>query len=142
MAQLSPLLKMYTLGHDFVPPGIHAGGLRYHGDSPLVSQLVREGIVEAAAYPQRAVFAAAMTFARTEGIIPAPECAHAIKTAIDEALRCKESGEKQVIGFCLSGHGHFDMTAYARYLSGDLQDLDYSEEEMRRALAQLPQVNA
>ena len=142
MAQLSPLLKMYTLGHDFVPPGIHAGGLRYHGDSPLVSQLVREGLAEAVAYPQRAIFAAAMTFARTEGIIPAPECAHAIKAAIDEALRCKESGEKQVIGFCLSGHGHFDMTAYDRYLSGDLQDLDYSEEEMRRALAQLPQMNA
>jgi tryptophan synthase beta chain len=142
MAQLSPLLKMYTLGHDFIPPGIHAGGLRYHGDSPLVSQLVREGIAEAAAYPQRAIFAAAMTFARAEGIIPAPECAHAIKTVIDEALRCQESGEKKVIGFCLSGHGHFDMTAYERYLSGNLQDLDYSEEEMRRALAQLPRVNA
>src|SRR5215813_11078913 len=141
MAQLSPLLKMYTLGHDFVPPGIHAGGLRYHGDSPLVSQLVRQDIVEAAAYAQRAIFAAAMTFARAEGIIPAPECAHAIKATIDEALRCKESGEKQVIGFCLSGHGHFDMTAYDHYLSGDLQDLDYSEEEMRRALTQLPRVN-
>ncbi len=141
MAQLSPLLKMYTLGHDFVPPGIHAGGLRYHGDSPLVSQLVREGVVEAAAYPQRAIFAAALTFAQTEGIIPAPECAHAIKAAIDEALRCKESGEKQVIAFCLSGHGHFDMTAYDRYLSGDIQDLDYPQEEMSRALARLPQVN-
>ena len=141
MAQLSPLLKMYTLGHDFVPPGIHAGGLRYHGDSPLVSQLVREGIVEAVAYLQRPVFAAALTFARTEGILPAPECAHAIKAAVDEALRCKESGQKKVIGFCLSGHGHFDMTAYDRYLSGEIQDLDYSDEEMRRALAQLPRVN-
>src|SRR5215510_6444866 len=141
MAELSPLLKMYTLGHDFVPPGIHAGGLRYHGDSPLVSQLVREGVVEAVAYAQRAIFAAAMTFAQAEGIIPAPECAHAIKAAVDEALRCKESSEKQVIGFCLSGHGHFDMTAYDHYLSGDLQDLDYSEEEMRRALTQLPRVN-
>src|SRR5437870_3991572 len=141
MARLSPLLKMYTLGHDFVPPGIHAGGLRYHGDSPLVSQLVREGIVEAVAYAQRAIFAAAMTFARTEGILPAPECAHAIKAAVDEALRCKESGQKKVIGFCLSGHGHFDMTAYDRYLSGEIQDLDYSDEEMRRALAQLPRVN-
>src|SRR5499433_1974001 len=90
MAQLSPLLKMYTLGHDFVPPGIHAGGLRYHGDSPLVSQLVHEGLVEAVAYPQRAIFAAAMTFAQAEGIIPAPECAHAIKAAVDEALRCRE----------------------------------------------------
>jgi len=141
MARLSPLLRMYTLGHNFVPPGIHAGGLRYHGDSPLVSQLVREGIVEAVAYPQRAIFAAALTFARAEGIIPAPECAHAIKAAIDEAERCKESGEKKVIGFCLSGHGHFDMTSYDRYLSGNLQDLEYSEEEMRRALAELPRVN-
>src|SRR5262249_34632784 len=121
--------------------GIDGGGLRYHGDAPLGSQLVREGIVEAAAYPQRAIFAAALTFAQAEGIIPAPECAHAIKSAIDEALRCKASGEKKVIAFCLSGHGHFDMTAYDRYLSGDLQDLDYSEEEMNHALARLPQVN-
>lgn len=142
MARLSPLLKMYTLGHDFVPPSIHAGGLRYHGDSPLVSQLVREGIVEAVAYPQRPIFAAALTFARAEGILPAPECAHAVKAAIDEALQCKERGEKKVIGFCLSGHGHFDMTAYDRYLSGDIQDLDFSQEEMRQALAQLPQVPA
>lgn len=140
-AQLSPLLKMYTLGHSFVPPGIHAGGLRYHGDSPLVSQLVREGIVEAVAYPQRPVFAAALLFARTEGILPAPECAHAIKATIDEALHCKERGEKKVIGFCLSGHGHFDMAAYDRYLAGDLQDLDYAEEDMQRAIAQLPRVD-
>jgi tryptophan synthase beta chain len=142
MARLSPLLKMYTLGHNFVPPGIHAGGLRYHGDSPLVSQLVHEGIVEAVAYKQRPVFAAALTFAQAEGILPAPECAHAIKAAIDEALHCKESGQKKVIAFCLSGHGHFDMTAYDRYLSGEMQDIDYSEEEMRRAMAQLPRVNA
>jgi tryptophan synthase beta chain len=142
MARLSPLLKMYTLGHDFVPPSIHAGGLRYHGDSPLVSQLVHEGIVEAVAYRQQPVFAAALTFARAEGILPAPECAHAIKATIDEAVRCRESGEKRVIGFCLSGHGHFDMTAYDRYLSGQLQDLDYTEAEMQRALAQLPHVNA
>jgi tryptophan synthase beta chain len=141
LAKLSPLLKMYTLGHEFVPPGIHAGGLRYHGDSPLVSQLVHEGIVEAVAYSQRQIFAAALTFARAEGIIPAPECAHAIQTAIDEALRCKESGEKQVIAFCLSGHGHFDMSAYDRYLSGNLIDVDYSEAELRHALASLPQVN-
>jgi tryptophan synthase beta chain len=140
-AELSPLLKMYTLGHDFVPPRIHAGGLRYHGDSPLVSQLVREGIVEAVAYAQKPIFAAALTFARAEGILPAPECAHAIKAAVDEALRCKESGEKKVIGFCLSGHGHFDMTAYDRYLSSDLPDLDYSEEAIHRALARLPQVD-
>ncbi len=140
MARLSPLLKMYTLGHDFVPPGIHAGGLRYHGDSPLVSQLVHAGMVEAVAYAQRPVFAAALTFARSEGIVPAPECAHAIKAAIDEALRCKESGKKQVIAFCLSGHGHFDMAAYERYLSGAMVDVDYSEAELQRAIARLPQV--
>ncbi len=141
MARLSPLLKMYTLGHDFVPPGIHAGGLRYHGDSSLVSQLVHEGIVDAVAYSQRQIFAAALTFARTEGIVPAPECAHAIKAAVDEALRCKESREKKVIAFCLSGHGHFDMAAYDRYLSGDIQDIAYSEEELRCAMAQLPRVS-
>ncbi|MEW6301551.1 MAG: TrpB-like pyridoxal phosphate-dependent enzyme, partial [Thermodesulfobacteriota bacterium] len=140
MAKLSPLLKMYTLGHEFVPPGIHAGGLRYHGDSPLVSQLVHEGIVEAVAYAQRPVFAAALTFARAEGIVPAPECAHAIKAAIDEALRCKEGGEKKVIAFCLSGHGHFDMAAYERYLSGDMADVEYPEAERQRALAHLPHV--
>jgi tryptophan synthase beta chain len=139
-AQLSPLLKMYTLGHDFVPPSIHAGGLRYHGDSPLVSQLVHAGLVEAAAYPQRDVFAAAVTFARTEGLLPAPECAHAIQATIQEALRCKERGEKKVIAFCLSGHGHFDMTAYDRYLSGALEDPAFSPETMQQALARLPHV--
>jgi tryptophan synthase beta chain len=139
-AQLSPLLKMYTLGHDFVPPSIHAGGLRYHGDSPLVSQLVHEGLVEAVAYPQRAIFSAAITFARSEGLLPAPECAHAIKATIDEALRCKERGEKKVIGFCLSGHGHFDMAAYDRYLSGALEDQEFSEEDMRNALTHLPRL--
>jgi tryptophan synthase beta chain len=141
MAQLSPLLKMYTLGHDFVPPGIHAGGLRYHGDSPLVSQLVHEGIVEAVAYAQRPIFAAARMFAQAEGILPAPECAHAIRAAIDEALRCKESGQKKVIAFCLSGHGHFDLAAYDRYLSGDIQDLAFSQDDIRRAMANLPRVN-
>ena len=142
MAQLSPLLKMYTLGHDFVPPGIHAGGLRYHGDSPLVSQLVHEGIVEAVAYAQRPIFAAARMFAQVEGILPAPECAHAIRAAIDEALRCKESGQKKVIAFCLSGHGHFDLTAYDRYLSGDIQDVAFSQDDVRRAMANLPCVIA
>ncbi|MCS6926594.1 MAG: TrpB-like pyridoxal phosphate-dependent enzyme [Candidatus Binatia bacterium] len=140
MARLSPLLKMYTLGHGFVPPGIHAGGLRYHGDAPLVSQLVHDGVVEAVAYAQRPVFAAAVTFARAEGIIPAPESAHAIKAAIDEALSCRESGEKKVIAFCLSGHGHFDMAAYERYLSGTLVDAEYSEAEVQRAISELPQV--
>ena len=142
MAQLSPLLKMYTLGHDFVPPGIHAGGLRYHGDSPLVSQLVHEGIVEAVAYAQCPVFAAARLFAQAEGILPAPECAHAIRSAIDEALRCKERGQKKVIAFCLSGHGHFDLTAYDRYLSGEIQDLVFSQEDVQRAMANLPRVNS
>jgi len=142
MAQLSPLLKMYTLGHDFVPPGIHAGGLRYHGDSPLVSQLVHEGIVEAVAYAQRPIFAAARMFAQVEGILPAPECAHAIRAAIDEALHCKESGQKKVIAFCLSGHGHFDLTAYDRYLSGDIQDVAFSQDDVRRAMANLPCVIA
>lgn len=137
-ARLSPLLKMYTLGHSFVPPGIHAGGLRYHGDAPLVSQLVHEGVVEAVAYAQRPVFAAALTFARAEGIVPAPESAHAIQAAIDEALRCKESGEKKVIAFCLSGHGHFDMAAYERYLSGALVDVEYAEADIRRAMNELP----
>src|SRR5262249_36181093 len=141
MAQLSPLLKMYTLGHDFVPPGIHAGGLRYHGDSPLVSQLVHEGIVEAVAYAQRPIFSAARMFAEAEGILPAPECAHAIRAAIDEALRCKESGQQQVIAFCLSGHGHFDLTAYDRYLSGEIQDLAFSQDDVQRAMAKLPRVN-
>jgi tryptophan synthase beta chain len=140
-AQLAPLLKMYTLGHDFVPPSIHAGGLRYHGDSPFVSQLVHARIVEAVAYPQRAIFEAAVRFARTEGLLPAPECAHAIKAAIDEALYCKESGEKKVICSCLSGHGHFDMTAYDRYLSGSLEDLEVSETEMQQAFTQLPRVH-
>jgi tryptophan synthase beta chain len=139
-AKLSPLLKMYTLGHDFVPPSIHAGGLRYHGDSPLVSQLVQAGVVEAVAYPQRAIFEAAVRFARAEGLLPAPECAHAIKAAIDEALRCKASGKKSVIGFCLSGHGHFDMTAYERYLSGALEDQEFSEEDMRQALTHIPTI--
>lgn len=139
-AQLSPLLKMYTLGHDFVPPSIHAGGLRYHGDSPLVSQLVHEGLVEAVAYPQKTIFAAAVTFARAEGLLPAPECAHAIQAAIDEALQCKLSGEKKVICFCLSGHGHFDMTAYDRYLSGALEDQEFSPQALQNALAHLPRI--
>jgi tryptophan synthase beta chain len=141
MAQLSPLLKMYTLGHDFMPPGIHAGGLRYHGDSPLVSQLVHEGIVEAVAYAQRPIFAAAQMFARAEGILPAPECAHAIRAVIDAALQCKQNGQKKVIAFCLSGHGHFDLTAYDRYLSGEMQDVAFSQDDLQRAMTTLPQVD-
>ncbi len=139
-AQMAPIAKMYTLGHDFVPPGIHAGGLRYHGASPLVSQLVNAGVVEARAVPQLACFDAAVQFARTELIIPAPESSHAIRAAIDEALICKDTGEKKVIAFCLSGHGHFDMTAYEAYHRGELHDYDYPVESVRQAMAHLPQV--
>jgi tryptophan synthase beta chain len=123
-----------------VPPAIHAGGLRYHGAAPLLSQLVDEGIVEAIAYPQNGVFDAAIQFARTEGIVPAPESAHAIRATIDEAMRAREAGEKRVILFNLSGHGHFDMGAYDAYLAGALQDYSYPAEAIQRALTDLPQV--
>jgi len=136
----TPLMKMYTLGHDFMPPGIHAGGLRYHGDSPLVSQLYHERHLEAVAVPQRATFEAGVTFARAEGIIPAPESCHAIRAAIDEALRCKASGEPKVILFTLTGHGHFDMAAYDRYFAGELEDYDYPAEAVAASLTHLPQV--
>jgi len=140
-AQLTPLVKMYTLGHDFVPPGIHAGGLRYHGDSPLVSQLLHEGVIEAVAYKQNPVFGAAVLFSKSEGIIPAPESAHAIKAAVDEAIKCRESKEQKVIAFNLSGHGNFDMSAYDSYLSEKLEDFEMPEEEIKRALARLPKVD-
>ncbi|MEA2627126.1 MAG: tryptophan synthase beta chain [Candidatus Binatota bacterium] len=139
-AGLTPLLRMYTLGHDFVPPRIHAGGLRYHGDSPLVSQLVNEGLVEALAVPQRATFEAGVLFARTEGILPAPETNHAIRAVIDEALACRAAGEARTLLFNLSGHGHFDLAAYDRYLAGDLEDYDYPDEAIRAALERLPRV--
>jgi len=139
-AGLTPLIKMFTLGHTFIPPGIHAGGLRYHGMASLVSHLHRLKIIDAVAYPQNPVFEAAITFARSEGIIPAPESAHAIKAAIDEALKAKENGNKSVILFNLSGHGHFDLAAYDDYLSGKLKDIEFSEEEMKKALRILPQV--
>lgn len=122
-AMTTPLMWMYTLGHDFMPPRIHAGGLRYHGMAPLVSHLYHLGVIEAAAYPQTKVFEAAVQFARTEGIIPAPESAHAVRAAIDEALQAREAGEKRVILFNLSGHGMLDLTAYEAYLSGSLQDV-------------------
>lgn len=138
VAGLTPLLPMYTLGSRFVPPGIHAGGLRYHGDSALVSQLYHEGQIQARAYPQRPVFEAATLFARSEGIVPAPESAHAIRAAIDEALACKERGERRTILFGLSGHGHFDMAAYDAYLAGRLEDVEYPQEAIDRALADLP----
>lgn len=138
---LIPLLRMYTLGHTFVPPGIHAGGLRYHGDSTQVSLLYHEGTIEAKALLQRPVFDAAVLFARTEGILPAPEAAHAIRAAIEEAEAAKEAGEERVILFCLSGHGHFDLSAYDLYFRGQLQDYEYPQEEIERALAQLPTVD-
>jgi tryptophan synthase beta chain len=121
-AETAPVVKMYTLGHKFIPSPIHAGGLRYHGMSPLVSLLANEGYLEAVAYPQIPVFDAGMQFARTEGIIPAPESAHAIKCAIDEALKCRESGESKNILFNLSGHGLLDLGGYAEYLEGKLAD--------------------
>jgi pyridoxal-phosphate dependent TrpB-like enzyme len=138
---LTPLMLQYTLGHDFVPPGIHAGGLRYHGASSLVSQLVKEGIVEAIAVPQLATFEAGVQFARTEGIIPAPESNHAVRGAIDEALKAKETGEPKVIFFTLSGHGHFDMVSYDKYFAGELQDYDYPQAAIEAALARLPKVS-
>jgi len=137
---LTPLLKMYTLGHDFVPPGIHAGGLRYHGDSALVSQLYNEGLIDAVAIPQTETFEAGIQFARSEGIVPAPEATHAIAAAIRDAQRCVETGEARTILFNLSGHGHFDMSAYDRYLSGELTDYDYPEEAIQASLDKLPKV--
>jgi len=122
-AMTTPLMWMYTLGHDFMPPKIHAGGLRYHGMAPLVSHLYHLGLIEAVAYPQTKVFEAAVTFARTEGIIPAPESSHAVRAAMDEAIKAREAGEKRVILFNLSGHGMLDLSAYEAYLSGSLQDV-------------------
>ncbi|MEJ2184082.1 MAG: TrpB-like pyridoxal phosphate-dependent enzyme [Nitrospirota bacterium] len=135
---LTPLLMMYTLGHDFVPPGIHAGGLRYHADAPLLCQLLSDGLIEAVAHGQTGVFEAALTFARTEGIIPAPESAHAILGAIEEAKRAKEEGKEKVILFNLSGHGYLDLSAYQDYLEGKLVDYAYPEEKIKEALAKLP----
>ncbi len=122
MAKLTPLLKMYTLGYDFIPPAIHAGGLRYHGCSPIVSKLVTDGLMDATTYHQLEVFEAGVTFARSEGIAAAPESNHAIKCAIDEALKCKESGEEKTILFNMSGHGHFDMFSYDKYFNGELSN--------------------
>jgi tryptophan synthase beta chain len=141
-AGLTPMMPMYTLGHDFVPPPVHAGGLRYHGDSPLVCALVKAGLVEARAYRQNETFDAAVRFARTEGIIPAPEAAHAIRAAVEEAEAATESGEERVILFNLSGHGHFDLAAYDAYLAGTLEDPEFSEADMEDALARLPEAPA
>ncbi len=134
----TPLMKMFTLGHDFMPPGIHAGGLRYHGASPLVSQLYHEGLIEAVAVPQLATFEAGVMFARAEGVVPAPESCHAIRAAVDEALRCKQDGEPRTILFNLTGHGHFDMASYDRYFAGELEDFEYPEEAIQESLRHLP----
>jgi tryptophan synthase beta chain len=139
---MTPLMPMYTLGHDFVPPPVHAGGLRYHGDAPGLSALVKEGLVEAKAIAQTAAFEAAVRFARTEGIIPGPEPAHAIRAVFDEAEAAKEAGEERVILFNLSGHGHFDMSAYQAYFAGELEDLEMPENELEAALARLPEAPA
>jgi tryptophan synthase beta chain len=141
-AAMAPIVKMHTLGHTFMPPGIHAGGLRYHGMAPSVSALVASGHIEARAVHQLTTFDAAVQFSRAEGIIPAPESAHAIRVAIDEALRCKREGTKRVIAFNLSGHGHFDMTAYEAYHQGKLEDYEYPSALVVEAMKQLPQVPA
>lgn len=139
-ARLTPLVKMYTLGHTFVPAGIHAGGLRYHGMAPLLCSLYDAGYIEAVALPQTPTFAAAVQFARAEGIVPAPESAHAIRVAIDQALEAKARGEARVILFNLSGHGNLDLAAYEQYLAGKLQDYEYPAEDVARAMADLPHV--
>jgi len=141
VAGLAPIAFMYTLGHNFVPPPVHAGGLRYHGMAPIVSHCVKLGLIEARAVPQLATFEAGIQFARTEGYISAPETNHAIRVVIDEALKCKQEGKSKTILLAHSGHGHFDMAAYDQYLSGKLQDFDYPEEKVKEALAQLPQVS-
>jgi tryptophan synthase beta chain len=138
--KLTPLVKMHTLGADFIPEPIHAGGLRYHGMAPLVSLLKEHGFIEARSVHQRSSFEAGVSFARAEGILPAPEPTHAIRVAIDEALAAKEAGEGRVILFNLCGHGHFDLSAYERYLTGDLEDYEYPAEKVEAALAALPGV--
>lgn len=139
-AGLTPLMTMYTLGHDFMPSGIHAGGLRYHGDSPLISQLYHDKLIEARAYHQTAVFEAAVQFANTEAIIPAPESAHAIRAAIDEAIIAKEEGKQKTILFNLSGHGYLDLQAYADYREGKLMDHEHPEEDIKKSLEKLPKI--
>jgi tryptophan synthase beta chain len=139
-AKMAPIVKMYSLGHDFIPAPIHAGGLRYHGMAPQVSLLAAEKMIEAVALPQNPVFEAAITFARTEGIVPAPETAHAIRAAVDEALKCKETGEEKVIAFNFSGHGHFDLGAYDAYMDGKLDDYEYPDDKIKESLKNLPKV--
>ena len=140
-ARMAPIVKMHTLGHGFVPPAIHAGGLRYHGMAPGICALYDAGHIEAIAVHQKATFDAAIQFARAEGIVPAPESAHGIRAAIDEALEAKAKGEKRVILFNLSGHGHFDLGAYESYLTGKLEDYEYPEEAVKEAMTKLPEVS-
>jgi tryptophan synthase beta chain len=137
-AGTTPLMPMYTLGHDFVPAPVHAGGLRYHGDAPSLCGLVKAGMYEAKAYAQVPVFEAAVQFARAEGFLPGPEPAHAVRAAMDEALAAREADEERVILFNLCGHGHFDMSAYDAYLSGELGDVALAEDDLQAALANLP----
>jgi tryptophan synthase beta chain len=139
-AGMGPILKMHTLGHTFVPPGIHAGGLRYHGMAPHICALYDAGHIEAVAVHQQPTFEAAVQFAHAEGILPAPESAHAVRAAIDEALKCKQEGTRRVIAFNLSGHGHFDLGAYDQYLHGQLEDYEYPAEAVAAAMTDLPQV--
>jgi tryptophan synthase beta chain len=138
--QMAPIVKMHTLGHDFIPAKIHAGGLRYHGMAPSLSALCDAGYIDAVAVHQKSVFDAAVLFAQSEGVIPAPESSHAIRAAVDEALKAKETGEKKVILFNLSGHGHFDLSAYEAYLGGDLEDYDYPEGAIATIKDRLPKV--
>lgn len=139
-ARLTPLIKMFTLGHDFIPPAIHAGGLRYHGDAPSLCKLVEDGYIKARAYYQNEVFEAAKIFAQTEGFVVAPEAAHAVKGVIEEALKCKKNGEEKTIVFVNSGHGHFDLAAYDAFNSGLLADYEYPEELIKEALKNLPKI--
>jgi len=141
MAQTTPIMPMFTLGHSFEPPGIHAGGLRYHGMAPLVSLVVKEGIVEARACFQNPVFEAAVLFANTEAVIPAPESAHAIRVAIDEAIKAREEGKTKTILFNLSGHGFLDLSAFEQYFSGKLENFEYPDENIKKALEHLPKIN-
>jgi tryptophan synthase beta chain len=134
---MTPLLPMHTLGHSFVPPAIHSGGLRYHGMAPLVSHLVHTGLVEARAYAQRECFEQALGFARAEGIIPAPEPTHAIRAVVDEVERAREEGVSRTILFNLCGHGNFDMSAYESYMSGQMVDLELPQDDLDRAAAEL-----
>lgn len=139
-SMMTPLVKMYTLGHGFIPAPIHAGGLRYHGMASSICELYRHKIIEARAVQQKPTFEAGVLFARTEGIVPAPEAAHAVRGAIDEAIRCREEGKSEVIAFNLCGHGHFDMTSYERYLTGKLEDYELPQAEIDRAQSELPQI--